>query len=126
LHVVVDKNGVPVKIVLTKGTEADCAVAHDLFPGMATQYVLADRAYDRDKFIETLLSRSVVPVIPSRTNRKVQREYDKEFYKKRHRIENFFLRFRKWRGLATRYCKKIAPFLAAVHIRCLFMATDGV
>lgn len=28
-------------------------------------------------------------------------------------------RFRRWRGIATRYAKNCASFLAAVHIRCI-------
>ena len=60
-------------------------------------------------------------VIPPRKNSKVQREYDKIAYKKRHLVENAFLHIKQWRGVATRYAKRTESFLAAIHIRCLFI-----
>ncbi len=39
----------------------------------------------------------------------------------RHLIENTFLHLKRWRGIATRYAKNTASFLAAVHIRCIAM-----
>ncbi|MEQ1838108.1 MAG: IS5/IS1182 family transposase, partial [Candidatus Nitrotoga sp.] len=30
-----------------------------------------------------------------------------------------FLHLKRWRGIATRYAKCTASFLAAVHIRCI-------
>lgn len=58
-------------------------------------------------------------VIPPRKNRTTQRLYDTELYKLRHLIENAFLHLKRWRGIATRYAKNDASFLAAVHIRCI-------
>ena len=57
--------------------------------------------------------------LPPRENRKVQREYDAELYKLRHWVENAFLTLKRWRGIATRYAKNTASFLAAVQIRCI-------
>jgi hypothetical protein len=54
-----------------------------------TGYVLADKAYDSDEIIFSLSARSIIPIIPPKTNRKSQRFYDKNIYKKRHVIENF-------------------------------------
>jgi len=34
-------------------------------------------------------------------------------------VENAFLMLKRWRGIATRYAKTTASFLAAVQIRCL-------
>ncbi|MDD2966449.1 MAG: IS5/IS1182 family transposase, partial [Desulfovibrionaceae bacterium] len=31
------------------------------------------------------------------------------------------LMLKQWRGIATRYAKNSASFLAAVHIRCIFI-----
>jgi transposase len=38
----------------------------------------------------------------------VQREYDKELYKARHLIENFFAKLELFRAIATRYDKQLA------------------
>jgi len=80
---------------------------------------LADRGYDADSIVQKAKESGVIPVIPARKNRKEQREYDKALYKHRHLVENAFLHIKQWRGIATRYAKNIASFLAAVHIRCL-------
>ena len=61
------------------------------------------------------------PIIPPKRNRTIQRDYDKELYKARHLVENVFLKLKRWRGIATRYAKNTAAFLAAVQIRCLFL-----
>ena len=58
-------------------------------------------------------------VIPPRKNRKIQREYNKELYKLRHFVENAFMILERWRGVAARYAKNTASFLAAVQIRCI-------
>ena len=42
-------------------------------------------------------------------------------YKQRHLVENAFLHIKQWRGIATRYAKRLSSFLAAVQIRCLVM-----
>ncbi|MFH1914049.1 MAG: IS5/IS1182 family transposase, partial [Pseudomonadota bacterium] len=47
------------------------------------------------------------------------RDYDKYLYKIRHLVENAFLHLKRWRGIATRYAKNSASFLAAIHIRCI-------
>nr|MBE8586244.1 IS5/IS1182 family transposase [Xenorhabdus griffiniae] len=36
-------------------------------------------------------------------------------------VENAFLHLKRWRGIATRYAKNRASFLAAVQIRCLVL-----
>ena len=58
-------------------------------------------------------------VIPSKSNRKVKREIDEHIYKQRHMVENAFEKLKRWRGIATRYCKRLSSFVAAVQIRCL-------
>ena len=79
--------------------------------------LLADKAYDaQERVLRVLDSASVQAVIPSKSNRTVQREYDEEMYKIRHRIENFFAKLKQFRGIATRYDKRASTFLGAIHL----------
>jgi transposase len=55
-------------------------------------------------------------VIPPKSNRKVQRTFDREMYKARHLMENFFCKLKQYRALATRYDKTARNFLAAIHL----------
>ena len=54
-----------------------------------------------------MLSAGINVVIPPKKNRKEQREYDRYLYKIRHLVENAFLWLKRWRGIATRYAKKV-------------------
>ena len=46
----------------------------------------------------------------------MQRHYDKELYKARHLIENFFCKLKQFRAIATRYDKTARNFLSAIHL----------
>ena len=107
------------RVVITSGTTADCTQTDRLIEGVEADYLLADRGYDSDAIVEKAKSQNIQPVIPPKRNRKIQRHYDKHIYSLRHLVENAFLHLKRWRGIATRYAKNSASFLAAVQIRCL-------
>jgi transposase len=79
--------------------------------------LLADKAYDADeRVIDLLQAAGKTAVIPPKANRKVHRDYDRETYKARHLIENFFADLKQYRAIATRYDKTARNFLAAVYL----------
>ena len=90
-----------------------------MIEGLTAEALLADKGYDTDAILEQAREQGMQPVIPPKRNRKIQREYDGYLYKLRHLVENAFLHLKRWRGIATRYAKNSASFLAAVHIRCI-------
>ncbi len=55
-------------------------------------------------------------MIPPKSNRKVQRTFDREMYKARHLIENFLCKLKQYRAIATRYDKTARHILAAIHL----------
>lgn len=63
-----------------------------------------------------LKAQGIEPVIPSKSNRNESIDYDKELYKARHLIENFFAKLKQYRAIATRYDKTAVNFLGAVHL----------
>lgn len=87
--------------------------------GIAAAHLIADTGYDSDAIVDQATSRGMITVIPPRKNRLTPRPYDQERYKLRHLVENAFLHLKRWRGIATRYAKHTASFLAAVQIRCI-------
>jgi transposase len=109
----------PVRFFITGGTEADCNYAIPLIEGVHADYLLADRGYDSNSIIQFAKTQHMQVIIPPRKNRMHQRKYDKYLYKLRHRVENAFLYIKRWRGIATRYPKNTASFVAAVQIRCI-------
>ena len=109
----------PVRAIITEGTRADCKEAVHLIQGINAENLLADRGYDTSEIISYAIAAEMNVVIPPKKNRKEQRDYDRYLYKVRHLVENAFLWLKRWRGIATRYAKNAAFFLAAVHIRCV-------
>ena len=114
-----DAFGLPIRAHITHGARADCTQAGKLIEGLSADYLLADRGYDTQNILDQAEQQGMIPVIPPKKNRKHQRDYDKDLYKIRHLVENAFLHLKRWRGIATRYAKNAASFMAAIHIRCI-------
>ncbi len=95
----------PVRLILTQGTTADCSQAVLLIEGIPAEHLLADKGYDSNEIVAAALARGINPVIPPKNNRKEPRYYDQDLYKLRHLVENAFLHLKQWRGVATRYAK---------------------
>ena len=119
IHLAVDAAGMPVRIIITAGTINDCSKADELVEGITAKGLIADRGYDTNSIVGAAIDANMQVIIPPKKNRKIQREYDKEAYRRRHLIENAFLALKRWRGIATRYTKNTKSFLAAVQIRCI-------
>lgn len=117
IHATVDALGNPTGFHLTPGHSHDLQGADVLLQDTPGQAVIADKAYDAQaRLIEPLLEKGKEVVIPSRVTNKCQREYDRELYKARCLIENFFARLKQYRAIATRYDKTARNFLGAIHL----------
>lgn len=117
IHAVVDALGNPTAFVLTPGQACDLDGADRLLPEIDAEAILADKAYDaEDRVIVPLQAAGIEIVIPPKRNRNEQRYYDKELYKARHLIENFFCKLKQFRAIATRYDKTECNFLAAIYL----------
>lgn len=119
LHLAVDAHGMPIRMLITDGTTADCTQAIELIDDIDAEHLLADRAYDTNEIIGYCEAKQIELVIPSKRNRTQPREHDRSLYQHRHLVENAFMHLKRWRGIATRYAKNGASFLAAIHIRCI-------
>lgn len=80
--------------------------------------MLADKGYDANSFIESLKLRTIMPVIPPKSNRKIKRQCDFALYAERNLVERFFNTIKHFRGIATRYEKTARNFLAGIHLAC--------
>ena len=106
-------------MLVTAGRVADCTQSEALLNGTAAEYLLADRGYDTNGVLAAARARGMASVIPPKRNRKVAREYDRALYLARHLVENGFGKLKEWRGVATRYAKNTALYLAICRIRAL-------
>lgn len=78
--------------------------------------LIADKGYDSDAIRQDACFHGTNPVIPTKSNRKVQHAVDKAIYGLRNRIERFFNKLKNARRVATRYDKTTDSFLAFVQI----------
>ena len=116
IHATVDALGNPLGFHLTPGQACDLDGADVLLPQLEAGTILADKAYDADdRVLKVLENSGKIAVIPPKANRKVQRPYDKDLYKARHLIENFFANLKQFRAIATRYDKTARNFLGAIY-----------
>ena len=117
LSALTDALGNPLKFHVTAGNRCDLEGADVLLTDLEADALIADRAYDADKrVLFRLREQEIEAVIPPRRHRKEVREYDRELYKARHLVENFFQKLKDYRGLGTRYDKRAAHFLSAVYL----------
>ena len=117
IHALVDALGNPIGVFLTGGEAHDLAGADALLPALAAETLIADKAFDADeRVLEPLAAAGKSAVIPPKANRLINRNYDRDLYKTRHLIENFFAKLKQFRAIATRYDKTARNFLAAIHL----------
>ena len=112
-----DALGNPTGFHLTGGQAHDLEGADVLVPAIAAPALVADKGYDaEERVLAPLREAGKAAVIPSRRTRKEQRAYDRDLYRARHLIENFFCALKQYRAIATRYDKRAIHFLGAIHL----------
>ena len=117
IHALADALGNPLAFLLTPGQTHDLVGADALLPQMAADTLIGDKAFDADARVrEPLAAAGKSAVIPPKHNRLTPPDFDRDLYKERHLIENFFCKLKQFRGIATRYDKTARNFLAAVHL----------
>ena len=119
MHLVCDALGNPVRFVLTPGQRADITQAELLLEAIEAEAVIADKGYDADWLIEQIKATGAEAVIPPRRNRTEQREYDRNLYADRNKIERLFNRLKHYRRVATRYEKTARSYLAMVQVAAI-------
>jgi transposase len=104
-------------MLLSEGQMSDFRGAALMFDAIPkAKQLLGDKGCDADWFREGLIGRGITPCIPSKSNRKVQIDYDTDLYKQRHKIEIMFGRLKDWCRIHTRYERCAHTFMSAIAI----------
>ena len=111
-----DAFGNLVRFELLPGQRFDTVGVPPLIDGLSFKALIADKAFDSDAILADLDDRGAKVVISQHPRRSKPRVIDKEMYKWRHLIENFFCKLKQFRAIATRYDKTARNFLAAIHL----------
>ena len=115
IHLTVDASGNPLRLLLTAGQAHEAPQAKVLLEGYEAEFVIGDKAYDAQHIRDTITQMAAEPVIPPRSNRKEQREYDQELYKERHLIECFISKLKQYRRCFSRFDKLARTYLSFLH-----------
>ena len=115
VHTSVDALGNPLRFTLTAGQRHDITQAEALVIDLDSEYVIADRSYDSDDFVQFIITNGAIPVIPPRSNRKALREYDEHLYQERHLVECFINKIKHYRRIFSRFEKLDSRYLGFLH-----------
>ena len=118
-----DGLGQLVRFRLLPGQRYDTLAVADLIDGISFGALLADQAYDADWIVEEVRKRNAEVVIEQHPRRSQPIPIDREVYKWRHLIENYFCRLKEFKRIAIRSDKLDRTYeaiiaLAAATIRC--------
>lgn len=119
IHAIVDNKANPVALILTGGNVSDVGIAPGIIEELEGVVIVADKAYDSDPLREQILSRGNRTCIPPRSNRIKPGHHSPHIYKKRHRVENFFQRIKRYRRVATRYDKLAETYFGFVCLAAI-------
>lgn len=118
-----DALGNLIRFLLLPGQAHDMKGVAPLIRNVSFGALLADKAFDADWLLEELGARGAIAVIPPKTNRKYQRDYDADAYKWRHLVENYFAKIKEFRGIATRYDKTDCSYTANWNLVAALIAS---
>ena len=78
--------------------------------------LLADRAFAANWVREALSEAGIVAVIPPKSNRRFPTDFDRDTYKWRHLVENFFQKLKEYRDIDMRCCNTDTSYAAFIAL----------
>jgi transposase len=142
LHLACDGKGRPLSIVITPGQRHDSTQLEPVLAGIRVprpggrgrprtrpDRLIADKGYSYPRCRRLLRERQIPHTIPERSDQRKRRAirpgrplvFDQTIYARRNVIERCINRLKQWRGLATRYEKRVANYRAMVVLACIVL-----
>jgi transposase len=111
-----DALGNLVRFVLSPGQRFDTVGGRPLIDGIAFGALIADKAFDSNDLVADLNERGAKVVIAQHPRRTKPFAVDREMYKGRHLIENFFCKLKEFKRIALRSDKTDQSFAGMIHL----------
>ena len=111
-----DAVGNLVRFVLLPGQRHDTVGVAPLIEGVEFEGLLGDKAFDANWLLEALNERGAKIVIAQKSGRTAPLAIDKDIYKWRHLIENFFCKLKEFKRIAMRSDKTDPSFEAMIYL----------
>lgn len=121
IHAVVDGVGNPIRVALTEGQVHDVTMASEMLKMASSTVVVADKGYDSNAVVAQIESQGCRAIIPPRRCRLETREYDRDIFKSRFLVEQFFQKIKRHRRIATRYEKLAVTFMGMILLACILL-----
>lgn len=111
-----DALGNLVRFELLPGHRFDTVGVEPLLEGIDFGGLIADKAFDSDAIVNDLNERGAKIVISQHPRRAKPLPFDREIYKWRHLIENFFCKLKEFKRIAMRADKTDHNFKAMIYL----------
>ncbi len=111
-----DALGNLVRFELLPGHRFDTVGVEPLLRNVSFNALLADKAFDSDAIIADVNARGAKVVISQHPRRSKPLNIDKEIYKWRHLVENFFCKLKEFKRIAMRAEKTDDSFKAMIYL----------
>jgi len=111
-----DALGNLVRFELLPGHRFDTVGVEPLLEGIDFGGLIADKAFDSDAIIADLNERGAKVVISQHQRRTRKLSLDRDLYKWRHLIENFFCKLKEFKRIAMRADKTDHSFKAMIYL----------
>lgn len=111
-----DALGNLVRFRLMPGNRFDSIGVAPLIDDVAFGALIADKAFDSNDIVADLNARGAKIVISQHPRRTKPIPLDREMYKWRHLIENFFCKLKEFKRIAMRACKTDRSFEAMIYL----------
>lgn len=111
-----DALGNLVRFELLPGQRYDTVGIEPLLDGLAFGGLIADKAFDSEAIVADLNARGAKIVISQHPRRTKPLPLDRDLYKWRHLIENFFCKLKEFKRIAMRADKTDHSFSAMIHL----------
>jgi transposase len=146
VHLACDGKGRPLAIVITPGHRHDSTQLAPVLDGIRVprpggrgqprtrpDHLIADKGYSYARCRQLLRRRQIPHTIPERSDQRARRAarpgrplaFDKATYARRNVVERCINRLKLWRGLATRYEKRMVNYRAMVVIASIVIWLDS-
>lgn len=116
LAAIVDGCGRAVALGLAAGQRHDLYAIEPLLPCLRRRRAVADKGFDADTFRARLRRQRTRVCIPPKRTRRRPATFHRGYYRRRHKVENFFCRIKRHRRISTRYEKLASTFLGFVQL----------
>lgn len=116
LAAIVEGGGRAVALGLAAGQRHDLYAVDPLLPCLRRHRAVADKGFDADTFRARLGRQRTSVCIPPKRSRRWPVAFHRGYYRRRHKVENFFCRIKRHRRISTRYEKLALTFLGFVQL----------